>query len=434
MMMHTLKKPTNRRSQSDKPVEERSPKYFSASTKLRGYRRTPSSHAGFTLVEMLVVISIIGILTALLLPAISKAREAARSAKCQSNLKNFGIGLLKHSVDRPDGSFCSGAFDLQQDGIPTEIGWIADVTRRGMLPHEMRCPSNSVVASSAVEQMLTMPIAEFTSEVVGNRLGSKPFIDETGTTIKNLSRRIVDDTLSPLSGARVGLINQEMIEKGFNTNYAASWFLARSEVSLDSSGNLLPKRPGQNDQDIASLNVTTGPLTERQLDGGKAPSSTVPFLCDTGVAGVLSAPLGDSLREGSFFGTSIVGGPIGNRRLVDTNADGQPDANNSHFLKTPAFPNGTPRSGSKGWLKTWRHDTRQDYRAMAPVHAGVVNVLMADGSVQQLNDQNGDGYINNGFDGSDNASSGDSVYWTDSKVEAKRLDLASFYSLMTAGE
>lgn len=137
------------------------PQTFIPQTSTRASRPAPRTSYAFTLVELLVVIAIIGILVALLLPAVQAAREAARRSQCTNNLKQIGLALQNyHSTynELPPGSWdcCWG----------TWMSFILPYMEEGVLsdqytsfdPHSPEFANSSVRNQRKYDRALNLPV------------------------------------------------------------------------------------------------------------------------------------------------------------------------------------------------------------------------------------------------------------------------------------
>lgn len=95
----------------------------------------PRSHGrlGFTLAELLVVIGIIALLIAMLVPALTRAREQSQVVHCQSNLRQIGLGVLMYANAN------RGRFPLSSH-TSAPIGWIDTLVPYGTIPAVRLCP------------------------------------------------------------------------------------------------------------------------------------------------------------------------------------------------------------------------------------------------------------------------------------------------------
>ena len=192
----------------------------------------------------------------------------------------------------------------------------------------MLCPTNPNQIRETYIDLLTMDVSNANScvDLAGKPAETAP----DGALVVNPCRRIMENGLAPGSEERRQLIERQVLLKSYNTNYASSWFMVRSETMLDRSGNLA-RKDATCAAAIDSPNSTQGPLKLNLLDASVLSASTVPLLGDGAASDPLPETVGPHIA-GELTVRSYSSGPVRNPEMT-----------------VPSFASGAKREGVNGW-------------------------------------------------------------------------------------
>lgn len=180
-------------------------------------------HAALTLVELLVVISIIGVLLALLLPAVQQARAAARRTSCMNNLRQLGLAIAQYT-DSHGGRFPRGADD------PSDLtSWVFTLAPYLENVDAMRiCPEDPLRQAWHETRGTTYLLSEYLAMDIPESVETIDQLDSTSLTIVAFEGSDLRDP--DLGGS---LVDHAHPSKWFRQNFVSlkkTWTLLKREI------------------------------------------------------------------------------------------------------------------------------------------------------------------------------------------------------------
>ena len=315
-------------------------------------RRTIVYNRGFTLVELLVVIAIIGILIALLLPAVQAAREAARRMQCTNNLKQIGLAI--HGYHDARGRFPANAHYYDKSGA------------------EIEGVSNLIFLLPYLEQTGLESLIDFSAPHPEDQLiGDKPLRSlvmsvytcpsETETTLQSIYGDFAGSSYASSLGSQWMCHDSEnccdmatIVGAGDPDGDGENWF--------GNGAKLRAGPPQGDDSEYVSGVFSWASWAARIRDIEDGTSKTIAFMeirpyCTHPAIGYL----GWADSRGMFYATTA---PI-------------------NFPTCPG-EDGVPTSGATGCHAIWSWNTTMGAKSL---HIGGANFCLCDGSVQFLNEE-----------------------------------------------